>query len=216
MKAQQETPQISEWTGRFGREYTDRNPQDTSSLDALCLRNYGITRTALNQRFLQTVSPSARVLEVGCNLGNQLVLLRELGYAHLHGIEIQSYALEKARMQLPDAVFKEASAFAIPFPDEYFDLVFTSGVLIHIAPADLPRALDEIHRVAKTWIWGLEYYAPASTEIRYRGHNGLLWKNDFSQVYLRRFADLELIREERLRYLDKENSDAMFLLRRAV
>ncbi|MBZ5599814.1 MAG: methyltransferase domain-containing protein [Acidobacteriia bacterium] len=216
MKAQQETPQISEWTGSFGREYTDRNPQNAVALDALYRGNYGVTRRELNQRFLQTIPSSARILEVGCNIGNQLMLLQQLGYANLHGIEIQSYALEKARQQLPGAVFTEASAFAIPFPGESFDLVFTSGVLIRIAPADLSRALDEIHRVAKTWIWGLEYYAPASTEIRYRGHNGLLWKNDFAQVYLRRFADLELVREERLRYLDNENSDAMFLLRRTV
>lgn len=214
MKGQQGTPQISEWRGSFGREYTDRNPQDTSSLDALYQRNYGITRTILDQRFLQTVPPSARILEVGCNIGNQLVLLRQLGYTSLHGIEIQSYAVEKARKQLPDAIFKEASAFAIPFPDQYFDLVFTSGVLIHIAPEDLPRALDEIRRVAKTWIWGFEYYAPATTEIMYRGHSGLLWKSDFAQIYLRRFADLELVREERLRYLENENTDTMFLLRR--
>jgi hypothetical protein len=50
----------------------------------------------------------------------------------------------------------------------------------------------------------------------YRGHGGLLWKTDFAQLYLDCFADLELVREERLRYLDNENSDAMFLLRRTA
>jgi ubiquinone/menaquinone biosynthesis C-methylase UbiE len=139
MRVQQETPQISEWTGSFGREYTDRNPQDAVELDALYRGNYGVTRTELNQRFLQTIPSGARILEVGCNIGNQLVLLQQMGYVNLHGIEIQSYALEKARQQLPSAVFTEASAFAIPFPDEYFDLVFTSGVLIHIAPQICPR-----------------------------------------------------------------------------
>ena len=44
MKAQQETPQISEWTGSFGREYTDRNPQNAVALDALYRGNYGVVQ----------------------------------------------------------------------------------------------------------------------------------------------------------------------------
>jgi hypothetical protein len=34
------------------------------------------------------------------------------------------------------------------------------------------------------------------------------------RLYLDQFQDLELIREERLRYVDSENVDAMFLLGR--
>ena len=108
----------------------------------------------------------------------------------------------------------QASAFSIPYEDCFFDLVFTSGVLIHIAPSDLPRALDEIKRCARTWIWGFEYYAPETTEITYRGHDSLLWKTDFARAYLQKFDDLELFQQERLRYLDNENVDTSFLLRR--
>ncbi len=103
---------------------------------------------------------------------------------------------------------------AIPYPDQNFDLVFTSGVLIHIAPTDVPVALAEIHRCAKTWVWGSEYYAPRMTEVSYRGHDSLLWKTDYAQLYVERFPDLELVSEQRLRYLENENVDTMFLLRR--
>jgi hypothetical protein len=41
----------------------------------------------------------------------------------------------------------------------------------------------------------------------------LLWKSDYAQPYLRRFSDVELVREQRLRYLENENADTMFLLR---
>ncbi|HVN19623.1 MAG TPA: pseudaminic acid biosynthesis-associated methylase [Dongiaceae bacterium] len=208
------TEQIRTWMGDFGREYTDRNTYTVAGLDELYLRIYGITRTEINQRMLAGIPKDARILEVGCNIGTQLLMLREMGFSNLYGIEIQTYALERASSRLPGAVLVQASAFGIPYADRYFDLVFSSGVLIHIAPADLPNALAEIHRCARTWIWGLEYYAPETTEIAYRGHESLLWKADFARAYLQRFEDLELVREERLRYLENENVDTSFLLRR--
>ena len=147
-------------------------------------------------------------------MGTQLLILREMGYSNLFGIEIQSYALERAKQRIPGAVLTQASAFAIPYPDREFDLVFTSGVLIHIAPTDLPNALSEIHRCASAWIWCFEYYAPETTDIVYRGHHALLWKTDFARAYLQHFRDLKLVREERFRYLDRDNVDSAFLLRR--
>ena len=166
------------------------------------------------RKFLEQVPTGGRILEVGCNVGNQLLLLHDMGYSDLYGVEIQSYAVELANRRLPYATIVQGSAFKIPFPDEHFDLVFTSGVLIHIAPADLGRALAEIYRVAKAWIWGSEYYAPSATEINYRGHDTLLWKSDFSKAYQNQFPDLQLIREEQLRYLDNPNIDAVFLLKK--
>jgi pseudaminic acid biosynthesis-associated methylase len=214
LNSSRETEQIGTWTGDFGRQYTDRNAYGPAQLDELYQRNYGIARSEINQRFLESVPRSARILEVGCNMGNQLVLLRQMGFENLYGIEIQGYALDRAKERLPQAELTQASAFAIPYPDSYFHLVFTSGVLIHIAPADLPVALVEIHRSTKQWIWGFEYYAPQPTEIAYRGHDSLLWKADFARSYLQQFQDLELLREDRLHYLDGENVDAAFLLRR--
>jgi pseudaminic acid biosynthesis-associated methylase len=209
-----ETDQIRTWTGSFGREYTDRNRYVPAELDEFYRKMYGTSRTELNTRFLQDVPRDARILEVGCNMGNQLLLLQEMGFTNLHGIEIQEYALDHARQRVPSANLVQGSALSIPHADRDFDLVFTSGVLIHIAPADLPVALAEIYRCAKTWIWGHEYYAPAMTEVAYRGHENLLWKTDYVGAYLQQFSDLESVREERLRYFENENLDAVFLLRR--
>ena len=209
-----ETEQARAWMGQFGREYTDRNDQTPAELDFFYQTNYGITRRRLNEDFLHQVPKEARILEVGCNTGTQLLMLREMGYANLYGIEIQSYALERARSRLQGAELSQASALSIPYPDKYFDLVFTSGVLIHISPTDLPRAFDEIQRCSRTWIWGFEYYASEPTEISYRGHNQLLWKTDFAKRYLERVADLELVRERRIPYVGNGNADSMFLLKR--
>jgi len=43
----------------------------------------------------------------------------------------------------------------IPFKDGYFDMVFTSGVLIHISPGNINRVLDEIYRCSREYIWDL-------------------------------------------------------------
>jgi pseudaminic acid biosynthesis-associated methylase len=209
-----ETAQKRRWTGDFGRDYTDRNTLGRAQLDSLYQTNYGIPRSQLNETFLREIPRDARILEVGCNSGNQLLLLQEMGFWNLWGAEVQSYALELAEARVQGVHLSQASVLDLPYEDGDFDLVFTSGVLIHISPANLPRALDEIRRCAKTWIWGLEYYAPEVTQVNYRGHDDLLWKMDYVKRYLDRFGDLELVREQRLPYLNSANVDSMYLLKR--
>jgi pseudaminic acid biosynthesis-associated methylase len=214
MRASSVTSQLQEWRGEFGRAYTDRNSLTPEQVDDLWRRNYGVTRTQINQRFLLDIPRDALILEVGCNLGNQLLLLQQLGFQNLHGIEVQSYALEQARARARRLNLIQASALDIPYKDGSFDLVFTSGVLIHIAPHDLPLAMTEIHRCTRSFIMGAEYFAPTVTEVNYRSKLGLLWKMDYAQEYLSRFEDLQLVKEERMPYLGNTNVDTVFLLRK--
>lgn len=207
-----DTPQAREWDGNFGREYNERNRFSPAEYDATYVSKYGITRTELNQRFLNAIPRDASILEVGCNLGNQLLMLQQMGFTNLHGIDVQRDIVNEPQKRLPSAILKQGSALQIPYPDMSFDLVFTSALLIHIAPTDLLTALTEIHRCSKTWIWGLEYFAPELTEVPYRGHQNLLWKTDYVRLYLETFPDLELVREEKLQYLTDSNIDTMFLL----
>jgi len=209
-----ETAQTATWKGDFGREYTDRNTYEADALDALYRKNYGLTRTQINERCLRDIPKDASFLEVGCNTGNQLMLLQQMGYSNLSGVELQPYALEMARARTRDISLRQGSALALPYEDAAFDVVFTSGVLIHIAPADLPQAMSEIHRCARGYIWGVEYYAANVTEVKYRSHGGLLWKMDYARRYLEDFADLELVREQRIPYLEGGNIDTVFLLRK--
>jgi len=209
-----ETKQSEKWRGEFGREYSERNLLAPSDLDEIYRRNYGVTRTALNCRFLADIPRSASILEVGCNLGNQLIFLKQMGFEDLTGIEIHQGITKEAQSRVPWAKVMEGSVLKIPFDDASFDLVFTSGLLIHIAPRDLPLAMKEIHRCAKRWIWGFEYYAPQMTDRLYRGQSGLLWKADYARLYAETFPDLELVLEQRVKYLGNENMDSMFLLHR--
>lgn len=209
-----ETAQTRVWQGEFGRAYTDRNTLEPVELDALWVRNYGISRSAINQMFLEGIPSTASFLEVGCNVGNQLLLLQAQGYTQLTGIELQSYALARARSRLKGIALEQGSALALPFEDRAFDVVFTSGVLIHIAPDDLPQAMSEIHRCARHYIWGAEYFSPELTAVNYRGNDDLLWKMDYARKYLTLFHDLELVKERRFQYLENDNVDTVFLLKK--
>ena len=209
-----ETQQERVWKGDFGREYTERNTVDTESLNQLWRRNYGVARSTINESFLSEISKDGRFMEVGCNAGNQLLMLKEMGWTNLSGTELQAFAMEIARSRLPDATLKLGSALALPWEDCSFDVVFTCGVLIHISPTDLPTVMDEIYRTTREYIWGTEYYAPEVTQVMYRDHSELLWKMDFARQYMQRFPDLELVKEQRLPYLDNANVDAVFLLKK--
>jgi pseudaminic acid biosynthesis-associated methylase len=205
--------QIEQWAGDFGRAYTTRNLYTPAQLDAFYERQYGLTRTQMNTACLASVPRDARILEVGCNVGNQLWSLKEMGFSDLYGIEINAEAVEQAKQRTRGIHIIKGSAFDLPFKEGYFDLVFTSGVLIHIPPAELPAVMGEIRRCTRSFIWGMEYYATQHQEIPYRGQQALLWKGDFLTLYQRACPDLEVVREQRYPYLEGGNVDSMFLLR---
>jgi len=208
------TGQIREWLSDFGKQYTDRNPLSLEEMDALYLENFGIKRSALNEEFLSGLDRSIKILEVGSNVGTQLQGLQKMGFSNLYGIELQAYAVELSKTRTKNINLIQGTAFDIPFKDGFFDLVFTSGVLIHISPEDVGGVLDEIYRCTNQYIWGYEYYANNYINVPYRGKQNLLWKTDFTKLYLSRFPALKLVKENRIRYLNSENVDTMFLLRK--
>lgn len=213
---QETSKQAKEWANEFGREYTDRNSLTLEDMEKLYRKNYGLSRTELNEKFLMGLNKSTRILEVGSNIGNQLLCLQKMGFGNLYGIELQSYAVELSKSRTKNINIIQGNAFDIPFKDNYFDLVFTSGVLIHILPDDLVYVMKEIYRCSREYIFGFEYYSENRIEIEYRGHRDLLWKEDFARKYLELFNDLDLVKEEKIKYTDNENVDCMFLLKKRL
>jgi len=204
--------QIAKWKDKFGKEYTDRNALTLDELERMYENNFGLNRTKLNNIFIGKLDHSIKILEVGSNIGNQLLLLQKMGFKNLYGIEINDYAVELSKKRTKNINIIQGSAFDIPFKDKYFDLVFTSGLLIHIAPHDINLVLNEIYRCTKEYIWGFEYYDEKYTEIIYRGKKYLLWKANFPQLYLDLFKNIKLIKEKKIKYLNNNNVDVMFLL----
>ena len=122
-----------------------------------------------------------------------------MGFKNLYGIEIQQEAIRQAKISVKNLHIVCGSALNIPFKDRQFDLVFTSGVLIHIHPKNCVIVLKEIYRCAKKFIWGFEYFSPQLQEIVYRKYKEVLWKSDFCKLLLETFPDLKLIKEEKIK-----------------
>lgn len=209
------TEQLKKWAGEFGKEYTERNRFTVSELEEVQRQKFGVTRREMNEDFLSGLSRDIKVLEVGSNIGTQIVILKDMGFKYLFGLEISDYALEvaKRREETEGMSFIKGSAFDVPFKDGFFDLVFTSGVLIHISPDDIKKTVSEIYRCSSRYIWGFEYFAESYQKVTYRGHEDLLWKTDFAKLYTENFPDLKLLKEKKYPYLaDSSLVDQMFLL----
>lgn len=204
--------QMEVWNGEFSKEYTKRNIRTIAERDKRYMELIGVSRTELNYEFVNFIDRSINILEVGSNVGDQLLLLEQMGFKNLTGIELQSTAVQIAKKRSESINFFQGSALDIPFNDNSFDLVFTSVVLIHISPQNITQCLKEIHRCSKKYIWGYEYYNNTYTEIEYRGNNDLLWKTNFCNLYLENFSDLRLVKEKKYKYIDNGNVDSMFLL----
>jgi pseudaminic acid biosynthesis-associated methylase len=179
VKSATETSQLALWRSEFGAAYTDRNDVEKPE------------RVATWRRILAG-RPVERALEVGCNIGWKLRYLRTCGVGDVWGIEPQRYAIERARQRSPELTLLPGTAFDLPFKDGWFDLSFTSGVLIHIGPEQLGRALDELYRVTRRWLVVIEYDHPSELAVDYRGHRDALWKRDHGAVIAARFPSLAL------------------------
>ena len=212
----EKTPQEKIWSGKFGKKYTDRNLMSIKELDKLYKTKYGISRTALNKEFLEgIIEKTNNILEIGCNVGNQLLLLQKMSYEKLWGIELQDYAVEITKKRTKRMNIIKASAFNLPYKSKYFDLVFTSGVLIHISPDDIEQVLDEIHRCTKSYIWGFEYFIPDGYKtVNYRGEEDLLWKTNFPKLFIERFSDLKLLKKKEIKIMNSDNLNIMYLLKK--
>jgi len=176
------TEQLKQWESDFGDAYTERNVVSWQS-----------RRTAW-----QTMIGSLQlgnVVEIGPNRGHNLQTIANLNCVtgQIIGVEPNRKAAETAHARSPRIAVLLGNVFSLPFADNYADLTFTAGVLIHIALPDLAQAVREIYRISRRYILCIEYFAETETIIHYRGRENLLWKRDFKKHYLEYYPDLRLL-----------------------
>jgi len=176
------TPQEDFWAGSFGNDYIDRNKEAKIISSNIALFSRILSRT-LNVK---------SVIEFGSNIGLNLIAIKRLiPESELSAIEIN----EKACAALRDMKFAKVYAQSILNfkPDYQRDLVFTKGVLIHINPDSLPDVYRIIYETSSKYICLAEYYNPSPVEVKYREHDGRLFKRDFAGELLDKYKDLVLI-----------------------
>lgn len=159
------------WAGQFGNEYLQRNQIDPAS------------RKLFWQSVVEYCQP-ASMLEVGCNRGHNLVAIQQLQPGiDVHGVDINAQAIEQARQQGIEAQLSTAVGIAGLYEAGSMDLVFTAGVLIHIAPADLEATMRAIIATSGRYVMAIEYESAEEEEVEYRGHAGKLWRRPYGQLY---------------------------------
>lgn len=176
------TPQEAFWAGEFGNDYINRNqwPQFVAS------------NVAFFSKILQRTGALNSIIELGANIGLNLAALRVLmPTCELTAVEINNAACEflLARGDVK-VVNQSLLGFVAETPNE---LVFTKGVLIHIAPELLSRAYEVMYQCSRRYILVAEYYNPQPITISYRGHEDRLFKRDFAGELLDRYPDLRLV-----------------------
>ena len=126
------------------------------------------------------------VFDCGANIGRNIGFLKDvdlLSKSSFAALDLNSVALEKLIGTYPDVETKHTNILNFEC-DEVFDLVFTSGVLIHINPKNLEQVYENLMKLTKKYCLLIEYFNRTPVEIPYRGENGLLWKRDFGKHFL--------------------------------
>ncbi len=161
--------------GNFGNDYTRR-----SLLTPDILFNRSI---ALGNILAQLKDDPTSILEVGCNIGGNLLALKP--HIFPPGVIIGVEPCERARrIGLINGltIFSDCGQ-ELHFMDNFFDLVFTCGVLIHCQIEEARKIVEEMNRVSKRLLMFMEYWHEEDEEIPYRKEIELLWRRPWDKHF---------------------------------
>jgi len=121
-----------------------------------------------------------RILDAGCGNGKHVVFFAEQGFK-VYGVDISEEAIKIASAWLSlkrlKATLQVGDITSLPFPDQYFDVIISHGVLDHIAFQDAKKAVREISRTCSKGAY--IYITLRSTEDSECGRGKEVGKNTF-------------------------------------
>lgn len=126
---------------------------------------------------IKSLKPKS-ILEVGCGFGRNLQFLldHQIPAEKLTGLDISPSLLAQA--QLPKSVrLIQGNVLKLPFKSAYFNLVFTHGLLMHLPPSQLPRALSELIRVSQKYLILIEEIRSRPQQLNY-----FTWAHDYEKM----------------------------------
>lgn len=170
------------WAGEFGNSYTQRN------------REAGAGREIFWNHLFNDYVIKRGVLEIGCNVGVNLQwICQHISPQMVYGVDINAEAIQLLRQKLPDVNAIWSTAAELPFRSNWFDLVFTAGVLIHQPEASLQRVMAEIFRCSRRYVLCIEYFAEETIEVPYRDQKRALFKRNYGQLFEDAYPEMILI-----------------------
>ncbi|MFA5023399.1 MAG: methyltransferase domain-containing protein [Patescibacteria group bacterium] len=131
------------------------------------------------------------VMEIGFLSGRNLKYIKDVfPIVSISGIEVNHLAVEFARNKLPECDLVELDLHNLPQLNKKADLVFTSGVLIHITPNELENAVRKIADKANKYVMHMEQLGsgdvcagPKELKPSYKVSNQIQWNQDLVGVY---------------------------------
>jgi pseudaminic acid biosynthesis-associated methylase len=159
------------WKGDFGSEYQRRNIVTWEN------------RVPFWEHIVE-LTQATSFLDVGCACGWNMLALRRINENfEMSGLDVNLDALREAQRSGLDVMEGTADKAEELFGHNAAQVVVTSGVLIHVAPADLVKTMKSIMDASSQYVVAVEYDSPEEVEVNYRGHAGRLWKRPFGKLY---------------------------------
>lgn len=110
----------------------------------------------LKSRLLQEakIEPGYRVLDLGCGTATLAILTKQNHpQAEVAGLDVDPKILEIARKKVAKAGVEirldHGLAYALPYPENFFDRVLSSLVFHHLTTEDKERTFQEVFRILK-------------------------------------------------------------------
>ena len=143
---QRDKAEDAEVAGKFGKEYWDGG-RDTGYGGYYYDGRWRVVAEAMIEHY--QLADDAAILDVGCGKAFLLYELSQLlPRARIVGVDISDYALEHAKEEVKP-MLQWASADALPFGDDEFDLVISINTLHNLYLPQLWQALQEMQRVGR-------------------------------------------------------------------
>ena len=119
----------------------------------LIAKEFSATRREIWEelKFLfEDLKEGEKVLDLGCGNGRWYKVFKEKKVNYF-GIDNSEELIEIAKENFPDAKFLVGDALNLPFPDNFFDKVYSIALLHHIPSEDFRiKVLEEAKRVLKS------------------------------------------------------------------
>lgn len=116
----------------------------------LIARDYSRTRSYLPEDIKNLANYSfvgEKVLDLGCGNGRLFEILNNVDY---FGVDLSEKLIEIAKEKYPQGKFQVANALNLPFPNNFFDKVYSISVFHHIPSRDFRiQYLKEAKRILK-------------------------------------------------------------------
>ena len=184
---------LNQWATDFGDGYSKRCDVDPEKRVDIYSQIFDNFKWENHER---------KVLELGANRGHNLVAIEDVlhldevngrGIPIIRGVEPNRSAI--ALSDRPESI-SVGNIYDIPYIDNSFDVVFTSGVLIHIPRKGLEKAIQEMARVSSKYVMMIEYESKEEEGRHYREFDkDGVWSRDFGKELESVLPDYKLVKK---------------------